>query len=246
MLMIMDTLQIQPDSTWIWAAWRHTIQQSPLFAGLDDHVLDQALLSLSARIREYRQDEMILRTGDAVGWMGLLLSGTIEVTRQDGLGNVFIVTRLQPPSLFAEALVSAGISASPVDIRVTESATALLLDYSRLVAIDQDHVWPGRLLLITRMMQVLSRKNLLLNQKLDIMSRRSTRAKVAAVLLIEVAEQGRRTVVLPYNRQQLADYLAVDRSALSRELSHMKKENLIDYHRQVFNVLDPAALASYV
>lgn len=246
MLMLMDMLQIQPDGPYVWNVWRETIQRSELFSGLSDFDLDQALLALNARIREYRQDEMILQTGDPVGWMGLVLSGTLEVTRQDGLGNVFIVTRLHAPSLFAEALVSAGIKSSPVDIRVTDDAQTLLLDYNSLVSMHQDHIWPGRLLLITRMMQVLSRKNLLLNQKLDIMSRRSTRAKVAAVLLIQMAEQGGQTVELPYNRQQLADYLAVDRSALSRELSRMKKENLIDYHRQVFTVHRPSALAAYV
>ena len=241
----MSTLHLQQpgSSNCPWRPYRQSILESPLFAGLSEDMLPDLLQIMQARLKMIDRKTRLFSMGDDIHELGILLRGSIEVSRQDILGNSFIVTTLEAPSLFAEVLACAGLSTSPVHITVQSKATILLLDFRQLLT-DQRNQVLGKPLLIQNMMQILARKNLMLSGKLDVMSKRSIRAKVAAVLLDMSTDQHRLTIDLPYNRQQLADYLAVDRSALSRELSAMKHEGLIVYQRQHFYLLEPEKLAS--
>lgn len=243
--MSMLHLQRKWNTNHSWQKYRGSIMASALFTGLDQPMVLHALDQMHSVLAFGEKNTVVFQMGDPIDRMGLLLQGSVEISRQDMLGNAFIVTHLHAPSLFAEVLACAGLQTSPVNITAVEPTVILLIDFGCLLASDSDE-WPGKPLLISNMLKILARKNLMLNHKLDVMSKRGIRAKIAAVLLEASADQLCPQITLPYNRQQLADYLAVDRSALSRELSQMKKERLIDFHRQSFHILDSTALAAII
>ena len=243
-MIVMSMLHLQqnkPESC-SWQHYEQDLLHSALFRGLKADALPSLLQTMQARLKKLNKKAHIFQMGDRVDRLGILLRGVIEISRHDILGNSFIIARLDAPSLFAEVLACAGIRTSPVNISVLEPSVILTLDFNKLLDEEADHL-SGRSTLILNMTEILARKNLMLNSKLDVMSKRSTRAKVATVLLNAAADQGTIHLYLPYNRQQLADYLAVDRSALSRELSSMQKEGLITYQRHNFQLLKPDQLA---
>lgn len=238
----MSPLHLQPKQpSPAWWPYQEAIRGCGLFAALSDEELIESLAALNAALHERCSGQRLLQAGDPLSRVGLLLQGSLTVFREDMLGQVHIVTRLRSPDLFGEALYFAGVQDSPVSIEAEQDVVYLWLDFSCLATAKLEPS-SGPAKLLNGLLRQLAGKNLRLSEKLSIMSKRSIRAKVTAVLMQIYLEQKKTPIVIPFDRQQLADYLAVDRSALSRQLMQMKKEGLIDYAKNEFHLLDVGRL----
>lgn len=211
------------------------LASSPLFSGIDVGELDAMLGCLQATRKRYGKGDFILRSGEPVDNVGLVLSGRVMVIREDYWGNRELVASIDPGNLFAEVFACVLQAEVSVSVIAEDECEVMLLNVHRiLTTCSSSCVFHARL--IENLVKALALKNLMMNEKLGHLSRRSTRAKLLSYLSAEAQRQGRSRFSIPFNRQQLADYLSVDRSAMSAELSRMRKEGLVDYSRSYFEL----------
>jgi len=209
-------------------------KSNQLFEGITQSEFVAILTCLSARVSSYAGGDRVLLSGDQVNSLGLILSGNIRITREDIRGNVTILAKLGPPETFAEALVCAEVSQSPVTVQATEDTEILHIDYGKIfVACDNDCSCHEQM--IKNMTKLLAQKNLLLNRKIEVLSKRTTREKI--LCLLDHQKTQSKKIILHLNREEMANYLCVDRSALSSELSKMRDDGLIRYERNKFEIV---------
>jgi len=212
------------------------ISRCPLFARISSDDILRALDLLSAKVIRFEKDAIILHQGTPPKAFGVLLEGSAHIVAGDASGNHTLVAALYPSDLFAEAFAFSGIAALPVSVIATQDCAVLLIDRSRMAAHNQSE-FPAHPLLFANMIRIISSKNLQLSQKITILSQRNTRGKLIAYLLTQQRLTGSPHFTIPLNRQELADYLCVERSAMSAELGKMKKAGLIACRKNEFEIL---------
>lgn len=212
------------------------LQQCPLFRGIAPEDLSAVLSCIGAKVRRFAKGEAIFSEGDPARCFGILLHGSAQVVREDYFGNRRIITRLETPDLFAEAFVCAGVETMPLTVMALEEAEALLIDGQRMLH-TCSNACAFHQQLIFNLMKILATKNLMCNQKIEITSRRTTRDKLMAYLLLQAKRQQSLCFTIPYDRQELADYLAVDRSGLSAEISKLRREGILECQKNQFTLL---------
>ena len=210
------------------------LYDNPLFNGITLSELESLLACLNATTRQYDKDEVIALTGDTVSYVGLVLSGSVRIIREDIDGRVAILATYGVSELFGEVFACAGVVHSPVTIQAAENTEILSIDYSRIITTCTS-ACRFHSLLIENMLRLLAIKTLMLNKKLEIVTKRTTREKLLAFFDAERGAAKRFTI--PYNREELAAYLCVDRSAMSSELGKMRDDGLITYNRNTFEIL---------
>lgn len=216
------------------------LQNAPLFSGVSGDEILAMLSCLAATTGDYAKNEFILRRGDRAGAIGLVLAGSVHIIREDFWGNRNILATAAPGQLFAETYACAQSAALAVSVLAAEPATALYLNAQRiLTSCSAACAFHARL--IRNLLSALAEKNLLMNEKLIHMSQRTTREKLLSYLSAEAQRQGGPCFSVPFNRQQLADYLSVDRSAMSSELGRMRDEGLLQFSRNSFTLLQQPA-----
>lgn len=212
------------------------LRRSVLFQGLNDAELSDVLGCLNAQPADYAKNQVILAQGAHAQAIGVLLHGSAQISRIDYEGNRSIVTSLGPAQIFAEAFACQSDLPLSVSVVATTDCTVLLLDFRRLITTcSQACVFHSRIIL--HLLQALAAQNLLLNQKLEILSQRSTRQKLLTYLQQQALTTGSSTFCIPYNRQELADFLEVDRSGLSTVISQLEREGQLIAKRQQFTLL---------
>jgi CRP-like cAMP-binding protein len=208
---------------------------SILFEDLSLDQIERLITCLDVRQKQYTKGSYLIREGDRIESIGFVLTGSVQVARNDFDGNRIIQAVFGPGAVFAETFVCAGIQKSPVSVVAIEDATILFIPFSRLLqTCGQSCIYHTRL--IHNMVSLLARKNLLLNSKIELASRRTIREKLILYLAGEKKKANTDPFTIPFNRNELADYLCVDRSALSRELSKMRTEGIISYDRNNFSL----------
>lgn len=210
------------------------IVNNPLFSGIALHDFDHLFTCLSPTIQHYQEDEIIVHTGDPIHTIGILLSGSANIIKEDQKGNQSILSKLSTSDIFAEVFACAHVMYSPVSVVCTMKCSVIFIDYHRMVTTCTSSC-PFHAKLIENMLSLIAHKTLLLHQKNELLSKRTTREKV--LLFIDNQRGSAKQFTIPYNREQMAQYLCVDRSALSYELSKMRKEGLIDFHKNTFKLL---------
>ena len=166
-------------------------------------------------------------------FQGVVLLGTVQVVQEDYYGNRSVMTVLQPGESFAEVFSCAGFEVMPVSVMAVTDSEVLLLD-CRCVLTTCSRSCHFHSLLMKNMLEGMAQKILSLTQKIQYMSKRTTREKLMAYLSNQAKQQGSKGFVIPHNRQSLADYLGVERSAMSVEISKLKKAGKIDTHGSWF------------
>lgn len=210
--------------------------QSPLFHNITFQELESLLQCLDAGIKHYSKDSFIFWAGNPARRVGLLLEGSIQIVRNDVFGNRTILAKLSAGDLFGEVFACAGMDTLPVSAVAATSCRVLLLDYRRIITTcSSTCVFHN--LLIENMLRILANKNLLLNQKIEVLSARGLREKLLTYLHSMALQSADQRFAIPFNRQELADYLSVDRGALSRELSAMQRDGLIRCEKNQFELL---------
>lgn len=212
------------------------LQASPLFLGIASDDLHALLLCLSAAAASYDKNSFILRCGERVTSVGLILTGSAHIIKEDFWGNRNLLSHIEPGQLFAETYACAADLPLGVSVLAAEPTAVLFLDVRRiLTTCTSACAFHSRL--IHNLLSVLAEKNLLLQDKLTHLTQRTTREKLLSYLSAESVRHGSARFELPFNRQQLADYLSVDRSAMSNELGKMREEGLLTFFKNSFELL---------
>ncbi|MDR1820820.1 MAG: Crp/Fnr family transcriptional regulator, partial [Oscillospiraceae bacterium] len=178
----------------------------------------------------------IFSEGDRAGRIGVLLSGAARIITEDFWGARTILAAAEPGELFCESYVCARVGRIAVSVEAASAAEVLLLDYKKLITVcGSACAFHSRA--IENMLYVIAQKNVALTEKMQHITRRTTRGKVLSYLSAQAKGAGSAEFTIPFNRQELADFLAADRSALSAELSRLQKEGLIEYRKNQFKIL---------
>lgn len=211
------------------------LQKSPLFIEMDEKDIKSMLKCLNAFEKEYMDGEMIYCEGEKVGAVGVVLEGRVQVVRDDVHGNRIIMAEWAPGDLFAEAFAPAEVDEIPVSVYASEKSRVLFVDFKRIMTQCSSHC-AFHSLLIRNMMKAIAQKNILLSRRIELLGKRSIREKLLALFWTRQKEMKKSRVTLPFNRNELADYLCVDRSAMSRVLGQMKKEGILSFKKNVFEL----------
>ncbi len=210
------------------------INNNPLFVGIAFSDFEPMLGCLSARTVSYQRDDLILLSGDTVSFVGLVLAGSVQIIKEDREGNVTILTELGVSDIFGEVFACAGIDHSPVTVQAAEDCELLFIDYRKIIKTCSS-VCPFHARLIENMLSIIAKKNLILNQKIEMLSKRTTREKL--ICFFDMQRGMAKRFTIPFNREEMAQYLCVDRSAMSNELSKMRNEGLILFNKNEFEIL---------
>lgn len=209
-----------------------------LFMGMTAEDLLALSGCLGAKPRGCAKGEMILGEGDRADRVGIVLSGMVQVIREDYFGNRSMMAKLGPAGMFAEAFALAGVAAMPVTVVAAESCEVLLIQVDRITH-PCANACGFHQQMIYNLMRILAQKNLACNQKIEVTSKRTTREKLMAYLMMEAKRAGSSSFLIPFDRQELADYLEVDRSGLSSEIGKLRKEGVIESERNQFKIKTP-------
>lgn len=214
------------------------LQKSPLFASMSAEQIASVLHCVGASVRTFGPGAYILRAGTETRVMGLLLTGAALAVQEDLWGERNIMGKISPPGTFAEPFAATPGAVLNVSIVSHTQSNVMFLDISRLLTVCSE-TCPQHALLIRNLVSVLARKNLQLNEKITHMSKRRTREKLLSYLSSQALREGSVEFDIPFDRQQLADFLCIERSAMSAELSKLQKEGLIETDRSHFRLIAP-------
>ena len=230
--------------------------QSVLFAGVKEDEIRSMLKCLPAKKKKYKKGEFILLYGDSIRSIGLLVSGTVNVIKEDYWGNSNIVAAILPGETFADAYACSPNRTLGVSVVAAKDSEVLFLEVDRVLHVCSSACsFHSRL--IQNLVMLLASKDLAMNEKLTHLTQRTTREKLLSYLSAQAMHQdisSDRTdsdkefgsgdegeisdsFEIPFDRQQLADYLSVDRSALSAELSRMARDGILEYKKNRFRLL---------
>ena len=212
------------------------IHTSPLFSGIEKEETDSMLSWLEAVEKDFKKDDYIFRTGDATDFLGIVLSGRVLITQEDFWGNRNIVSSAAPGQTFAETFACAPGAVMNVSVTAQTPCRILFLNVKKIL-----HTCPSSCShhnkMIQNLLSSLALKNLHQNEKLTHLAQRTTRAKLLSYLSAAARQHSSFEFDIPYSRQQLADYLSVERSGLSLELGKMRRDGLLDFDRNHFVLL---------
>ncbi len=238
----MEQIKTEPVFDEMVRRWQSVLSDCPLFAQIPARELSGLLSCLGARMRTCARGRMPLVEGQSAQVFGLVLDGEVEIARTDAAGNRHIIGRVGAGGLYGETFVCAGAQPSPVTVTAVAPAVIVEIHPDRL-SNPCAEACVRHQQIIRNLLRILAEKNLVLTQKMDVLTRRTIRSRIAVYLLAEMRRADYYEFTIPFDRSELAEYLSCDRSALSRELSRLRAEGILDYARNRFAVLDPHALA---
>lgn len=212
------------------------LEKCPLFKGVQRDDISGILKCFEVKIKEYRKGETVFLQGDAVNFFGVVLEGSIQIIRNDYYGNRSIVTTAMPSQLFAETFAFTKASSVPLSAWASSDSTIMLINPEKIIG-QCSRACSFHSRIISNLIKVMASKNLEINKKLEIVSKRTTRDKLMTYLFLTSQELGIKSFTVPFNRQELADYLEVDRSGLSAEISKLKKDGKLLCRRSEFTIL---------
>ena len=207
-----------------------------LFENIAPSEMTAMLGCLGAKRTEYVKNEPVFLEGEKADKVGVVLSGSVQIIKEDFFGNRSIVASLGPSQLFGETFACANIERLPVTVVAAEKSEIMLVDCRRIaMTCSNGCAFHSRMVL--NLLRGVAEKNLMFNQKIEILSRRTTREKLMTYLLDQAKKNRSKEFVIPFDRQALADYLGVERSALSAEISKMRADGILEANKSRFRLL---------
>ncbi len=211
------------------------LAKNPLFKEVSNEEIMTMLNCLGAIKKSYKKNQYVLHSEVQDEKMGIVLEGSVHVVKEDYWGNRTILSKAGPGELFGESFPWSDTQPLPVSVVATEPSEIIFINYNRLTT-TCTNACPYHTKLINNMLHILVERNIQLSQKIDLLVQRSTREKLLSYLSAQAMLLNGNSFYIPFNRQELADYLAVERSAMSKELSRMKEEGLLDYKKNWFRL----------
>ena len=214
-----------------------TIKELPMFHGMTEQELRDCAAALSAREQKYKKGQLILRAGETTNTMGLVMSGSVTIESNDMWGNCSILSHVDKGGSFAETYAMTQDEVLLVDVIANEDCRILFLTIGRLDhSFDNIELW--RIKVITNLLAISTQKNLALTGRIFHTASKSIRGRVLSYLNSVSLRMHSVEFDIPFDRQQLADYLNVERTALSKELSKMKAEGIITFRKNHFKITE--------
>lgn len=201
--------------------------KSRLFLGFDELKTEKILNELSPVIKKYKKNEYIFNTGDKITCMGIILDGSANIIKEDYWGNSTILSNLSNGQIFGEAFACSDSQKIGVSVLTTTDSTIMFIDIKSIINSE----------LNKNLISVLAQKNVMLNRKIEYISNRKLRDKILSYLSDFSKTTGKSEFDIPFNRQDLADFLAADRSALSNELCKLRDEGILKFNKNHFKLL---------
>ena len=212
------------------------LKTSGLFEEIEEENLIAMLGCLGAKVFSMVKGLTIFGEGSPAKYIGLVLSGAVQMVQDDFYGNRTIVTQIETGGIFGESFACAGISNLPVSFAASKNGEFMLIDCSRITN-TCCNACSFHKQVIFNLLHLVARKNLDFHQKIEITSKRTTREKIMTYLLSVAKQEQSNSFTIPYDRQALADYLGVERSAMSAEIGKLRKEGLIECQKSNFTIL---------
>ena len=211
------------------------LKRTRLFAGVGDSEIELLLSCLSARLCTYKKGEYVLRQGEHLSDIIVLVDGNLHIQKDDYWGNRSILGQVFVGEMFGEAYVTPESGSLINDVVAIEDSSVIFFDVKKIITTCSS-ACRFHAMVVQNMFFAISEKNRKLVQKLVHMSKRSTREKLISYLSEESKRQNSSSFTIPFNRQQLADFLSVDRSAMSNELCKMRDEGLLEFDKNKFTL----------
>lgn len=212
------------------------LQKCVLFDGIAPRDLKAMLGCLGGRVAAFTRGEAIFSAHSPAEDVGIVLSGAVQIVLDDFDGNRTIQDRVEPGGMFGEAFACAGVERLPVTVEGVCPGRALIIRLRRITATCTNAcAFHNRM--VMNLLRAMAAKNLQLSRKLEITSRRTTREKLMAYLMSQAHEARSSRFTIPFDRQALADYLCVERSALSAEIGRLRREGVLESERSSFTLL---------
>ena len=212
------------------------LKKTKLFSGVGEEDISTMLSCLEAKLRRYKKGEYVLRQGEHLSDILVLAQGSLYIQRDDHWGNRSILRHIGVGEIFGEAYAAPESGPLLNDVIAVEDSAVFFFDVKRVISTCSS-ACRFHTMVVQNLFYAISEKNRSLVQKLDHMSRRTTRGKLISYLSEEAGKQNSESIIIPFNRQQLADYLSVDRSAMSSELCRMRDEGLLEFEKNRFRLL---------
>lgn len=212
------------------------LKNTQLFSGASDEDIEAMLGCLQARLCTYKKGEYVLREGERIEQLMMLVKGELHIQRDDYWGNRSIISMVGVGEMFGEAYAAPESGPLMNDVLAVEDSAVIFLDIGKLLTVCPNGC-KFHAMAVKNLFFAISEKNRKLVRKLGYMSRRTTREKLIAYLSEEAKRQNSGAFSIPFNRQQLADFLSVDRSAMSNELCKLRDEGLIEFEKNRFRLL---------
>lgn len=212
------------------------LERCPLFNGIRVEDLRAMLDCIGGRTMSVSKGQSVFREGDPATHVGMVLSGAVRMVREDFYGNRSIVAHIGPAELFGETYACAGIASLPISVVADEDSQVLLMDCRRITT-SCCNACEFHNRMVFNLLRLVATKNLVFDQKIQVTSKRTTREKLMTYLLDQAKLQGSNIFTIPFDRQELADYLEVDRSGLSAEISKLRREGVLESEKNQFVLL---------
>ena len=213
------------------------LKKCSLFQSIDEDELIRMLGCLGARVESFDKKYTVFAEGNPAKYIGIVLSGEAQIIQIDYYGNRSILSNIEPGEMFAEAFACAEMESIPVTVIANEPSEIMLIDSSHILHTCSNNCGFHQQL-IFNLMKDLAVKTILFHQKIEISSKRTTRDKLMCYLMIQAKKAGSNVFTIPFDRQELADYLEVDRSGLSAEISKLRNEGVIACSKNIFELLE--------
>ncbi len=212
------------------------LKKTQMFSGVADDEIFAMLSCLNARVFNYKKGEYVLRQGEHLNDIIVLVEGGLHIQKDDYWGNRSILGHISTGEVFGEAYIAPESCALLNDVVAIENSTVIFFDVKRIITTCSS-ACRFHSMVVQNVFFAISEKNRKLVQKIGHMSKRSTREKLISYLSEEAKKQNSASFLIPFNRQQLADFLSVDRSAMSNELCKMRNEGLLTFNKNHFELL---------
>lgn len=209
------------------------LKNVPLFADIEVKDIKPLLKCLSAKIELFKANKTVFLAGNKAEYVGIVVSGQVQVVKEDFYGNKNIVASVGKGQLFGEAFACADLKTLPISVFSVEDSEIMLIDYQKIIT-TCSNTCSFHNKLIYNMLKIVANKNIILSQKIEFLSKRTTKEKLLAYLSSEAKKAGSDLFSIPFNRQELADFLSVERSAMSAELCKLRDSGTIEFNKNNF------------
>lgn len=216
--------------------YMETLQKCPLFADVKADEVQKMLGCLGARMVHGVKKETLVAEGASAQEFGIVLSGSVQIVRVDYYGNRSLLDEIPPSGMFCESFACADAETVPVDVVVKEEGDMMFIDCRHVTQVCC-HACSHHQQMIYNLMRAVAERNLQYDQKLEILSQRTTRDKLMTYLTLQAKRLGSNSFEIPYDRQELADYLEVERSGLSAEIGKLRREGVLRSEKNRFTLL---------
>ena len=230
-----NSLQSNPESL---GKYVNKLKDIKLFDGFSEEGLSVFLNSINNKILTLKKGDLVFSEGDEFSNLCILLEGEILLTNSDEYGNRNVIDIISENQMFAEVFSFTSKKQSPVTAQASSESLIFLIDTKDLISIKNDNkILVDKHIIVSNLLNIFADKNLILLSKIEVISRRNIRDKIMHFLELQRQKSAKNIFNIPYSRKDMADFLGVDRSALSRELSRLKEENIIDFEKNTFKII---------